>query len=151
MMHRCRSFALLCSVYISFVATQDYNIGEPATLLCTFTGDEPVNSIAWHFNFGTPSEFQVATWKFNTNPKYTGQWEHRTELNTHTGKLDIQDLELRDDGTYTCRYDAPPTDAPSKDGGSHSVSIRGKYRIEIKKINMITIIILSTLVVTVII
>ena len=112
-------------LHIHGVLSTDYIRGENATLTCN-ARDQPIRRIVWYYEYGGSSE-QVTTWTDGSGPPSdSGQWHSRTELDTETGNVIILNLEVIDDGTYTCRYDTIQVSFPGKQGDTHNVNIIGK-------------------------
>ena len=114
-----------------FSVKGDYEIGQNASLTCN-ARHEQLAVIIWFYDFGGSADQHVSTWTDGRGPPSDhGQWLGRTELNTDTGDIVIHHLMIKDEGTYTCRYDNNSVSLPGKSGDAHTV--RG-VRCKINKI-----------------
>ena len=110
---------------------EDYEKGNTASLACNahISPPESITVVRWsHYHDDQNKRTQVVYWRESTSepPEVNDPWKDRVDLDTDDADIVISNLQLSDNGPYTCYYGTIVDVPPAYRGSTHQVNIIGK-------------------------
>ena len=99
-MNSARITTLLCCMQLNVAACMDVLPGDSVLLKCNHSTDGVIR-VNWYYDFDGALQ-AVAYWGTQNGHEDYRQWEGRTEIISAVGDITINNLEVQDDGSYTC-------------------------------------------------
>ena len=113
----------MCIVHVVFVCAQDISVqsGENVTFQCN-SQQSGATYIFWYS--GTIVNDDYVAISIDGEHTDYDQWKDRTDIDASSGDLTVYDLDVIDDGRYSCRYDDWNL-PPQNDGSSYVLDVTG--------------------------